>query len=131
MSSKAAYAPTPSDWFETYVGLLTTAIGHPDRAKPPRRYCAGRVLTPNLARAFGDVLGFGVWLPEGHLARFGADVVDELDLSAIEVSYEGEVGVFPPYLPRMLVRVLVYSYGTGIYSSQRIQKALADNVAFR
>ena len=28
------------------------------------------------------------WLPEGHLARFIADVVNELDLSAIYATYE-------------------------------------------
>ena len=30
------------------------------------------------------------WLPEGHLARFIADVVEELDLKAVYISYEGD-----------------------------------------
>ena len=71
------------------------------------------------------------WLPEGHLARFVSDVVDELDLSEIEATYEDEERGFPPYHPRMMVKVLVYAYCTGIYSSRRIQKALGDSVAFR
>jgi transposase len=71
------------------------------------------------------------WLPEGHLARFVSDVVDELDLSAIEATYEDEERGFPPYHPRMMVKVLVYAYCTGVYSSRRIQKALADSVALR
>ena len=71
------------------------------------------------------------WLPEGHLARFVSDVVDELDLSEIEARYEDEERGYPPYHPRMMVKVLVYAYCTGIYSSRRIQKALTDSVAFR
>ncbi|MGA7625397.1 MAG: IS5/IS1182 family transposase, partial [Candidatus Acidiferrales bacterium] len=30
------------------------------------------------------------WLPDGHLAYFVSDVVDQLDLSAIESVYEEE-----------------------------------------
>lgn len=71
------------------------------------------------------------WLPEGHLARFVSDVVDELDLGAIEATYEDEERGYPPYHPRMMVKVLVYAYCTGIYSSRRIARALTDSVAFR
>jgi transposase len=70
------------------------------------------------------------WLPEGHLARFVADVVDSLDLSAIESAYDEERG-YPPYHPRMMVKVLVYGYCTGVYSSRRLERALQDSVAFR
>lgn len=31
------------------------------------------------------------WVPEGHIARFVGDVVDNLDLSAILVKYERQV----------------------------------------
>jgi transposase len=71
------------------------------------------------------------WLPEGHLARFVSDVVDELDLREIEGTYEEEERGYPPYHPRMVVKVLVYAYCTGIYSSRRIARALGDSVAFR
>lgn len=70
------------------------------------------------------------WLPENHLARFVSDVVDSLDLSAIEDTYEEERG-YPPYHPRMMVKVLVYGYCTGVYSSRRLERALLDSVAFR
>lgn len=44
------------------------------------------------------------WLPEGHLARFVADLVDEvLDLGPILASYTDKRG-FPPYDPRPMVR---------------------------
>ena len=70
------------------------------------------------------------WVSEDHLARFVADVVETLDLSAIEDTYTEERG-YPPYHPRMMVGVLLYAYCTGIYSSRRIAGQLADSVAFR
>ena len=72
----------------------------------------------------------GDWVPEDHLARFVSDLVDGLDLSAIEGTYEEERG-YPPYHPRMMVKVLLYSYATGIYSSRRIARGLLENVALR
>jgi len=62
----------------------------------------------------------GDWVPDGHLAHFVSDLVDGLDLSAIEDTYEEERG-YPPYHPRMMVKVLLYSYATGLYSSRRIR----------
>src|ERR1700742_1214188 len=70
------------------------------------------------------------WLPENHLARFVSEVVDELDLSAIESRYSEERG-YPPYHPRMMVKVLLYGYCTGTYSSRRLAEKLVDSVAFR
>ena len=70
------------------------------------------------------------WVPEGHLARLVCDVVETLDLSAIEDSYEEERG-YPPYHPSMMVKLLVYGYCTGVYSSRRIAGKLQDSVAFR
>lgn len=70
------------------------------------------------------------WIPEKHLARFVGDLVDGLDLSAIEDTYDEERG-FPPYHPRMMVKVLLYAYATGTYSSRRIESKLQDSVAFR
>jgi len=65
------------------------------------------------------------WLPENHLAYCVSDVVDELDLSAIESVYEEEDRGQPPYHPRMMAKVLVYGYCVGVFSSRRIQKRLA------
>jgi hypothetical protein len=50
------------------------------------------------------------WLPEGHLAFFVSDLVDQLDLSAITTVYEDEERGYPPYHPVMLTKVLVYAY---------------------
>jgi transposase len=70
------------------------------------------------------------WVPEEHLSRFISDVVDSLDLSAIEETYSEERG-YPPYHPRMMVKVLLYAYCTGTYSSRRIAAKLFDSVALR
>jgi len=71
------------------------------------------------------------WLPEGHLARFVADLVDEvLDLGPILADYTEKRG-YPPYDPRLMVRLLIYGYTTGVRSSRAIERRLADDVAFR
>jgi transposase len=70
------------------------------------------------------------WVAEDHLVRFIADLVETLDLRAIEQAYTEERG-YPPYHPRMMVAVLLYAYCTGTYSSRKIAAKLADSVAFR
>ena len=71
------------------------------------------------------------WLPENHLAYCVSDVVDQLDLSAIESVYEEEDRGQPPYHPRMMVKILVYSYCVGVFSSRRMEKRLVEDVPFR
>ena len=71
------------------------------------------------------------WLPEGHLAYFVADVVDQLDLSAIHAVYEKEMRGQPPYDPRMMTKVLIYGYCVGVFSSRRIQKRLQEDIGFK
>ena len=71
------------------------------------------------------------WLPEDHLAYFVSDVVEQLDLSAIESVYEEEERGQPPYHPRMMTKVLIYGYCVGVFSSRRMQKKLTEDVGFR
>jgi transposase len=72
------------------------------------------------------------WLPEGHLARFLVDVVSALDLSAVFASYEEKDGRGQAaYAPAMMVRVLLYGYATGVYSSRKLEAKTYDDVAFR
>jgi transposase len=71
------------------------------------------------------------WVPEGHLARFVSDVVDEmLELSAIYAGYEEERGS-PPYDPRLMVKLLVYGYATGTPSSRKLEERTYSDVAVR
>jgi transposase len=72
------------------------------------------------------------WLPEGHLALFISDVVDELNLSAIVRHYEsGDGRGRPPYHPLMMVKLLVYGYCIGKVSSRKIEQATYEDVGFR
>jgi len=72
------------------------------------------------------------WLPEGDLALFVSDVVDELDLSAIYTVYEnGDGRGQPPYHPAMMVKLLVYGYCIGTVSSRKLERATYRDVAFR
>ncbi len=71
------------------------------------------------------------WLPEGHLARFILDVVERLNLSAINAHYEREQRGYPPHHPTMMVALLLYGYCVGVPSSRKIEKRTHEDVAFR
>lgn len=71
------------------------------------------------------------WLPDDHLAYFVSELVDELDLAAIESYYEAETRGQPPYHPRLMVKLLVYGYAVGVRSSRKIARHVDEDVAFR
>jgi len=71
------------------------------------------------------------WLAEDHLAYFISDVVEELDLSAFHAPYEGDGRRKMPYDPRMMLKVLIYGYATGVFSSRKLARKLEEDVAFR
>jgi transposase len=71
------------------------------------------------------------WLPEDHLVYFVSDVVDQLDLKAIHAVYGEEKRGQPAYDPRLMTKLLVYGYCTGVFSSRRIQKRLQEDIPFK
>ena len=72
------------------------------------------------------------WLPEGHLALFISDVVDELDLIAFRAHYEeGDPRGNQPFHPAMMLKILIYAYATGTFSSRRIAQKIEEDVAYR
>ena len=71
------------------------------------------------------------WLPAGHLVHHVSDLVDALDLSAFYAPYEGDGRRNAPYEPTMMVKVLIYAYATGVFSSRAIARKLEEDVAFR
>ena len=71
------------------------------------------------------------WLPEGHLAHHVSDLVDDLDLRVFYARYEGDGRRKSPYEPRMMVKVLIYGYATGVFSSRALARKLEEDVAFR
>jgi transposase len=70
----------------------------------------------------------GEWLPEDHLAHFVSKTIDALDLSAFYKPYEGGGARNQPFHPMMMVKVLVYAYATGVFSSRKIARKLHDIV---
>jgi len=71
------------------------------------------------------------WLPEGHLAYFINDTIESLDLSAFHARYAAGGSRNQPFHPTMMVKVLVYGYATGVFSSRKIARKLHEDVAFR
>ena len=71
------------------------------------------------------------WLPAGHLAHHVSDLVDGLDLKAFYARYEGDGRRKSPYEPRMMAKVLIYGYATGVFSSRGLARKLEEDVAFR
>lgn len=70
-------------------------------------------------------------VPEGHLARFIDELVEEvLDLAPFYTSYTETRGS-PPYAPRLMIKLLLDGYVTGVRTSRGIEKACGDSVAFR
>jgi transposase len=75
----------------------------------------------------------GDWLPAGHLAHFVSDSVDQMDLTAWYARYaqredgRGQLA----YEPRLMVKLLIYAYAVGIFSSRKIAQALEDLVPLR
>ena len=69
------------------------------------------------------------WLPEGHLAYFIGDTVDALEPKAFYARYEGGGARNQPFHPSMMVKVLVYGYATGVFSSRKIERRLHEDLA--
>lgn len=71
------------------------------------------------------------WLPANHLVYFVLDVVDRLDLGAVEqaIAMKDPRGE-RPYSPRMMVALLIYGYCVGVFSSRKLAKATYEDVAF-
>ncbi len=71
------------------------------------------------------------WLPEGHLAYFISDSVDSLDLSAFHARYAKGGPRNQPFHPAMMIKVLIYGYATGTFSSRKLAAKLHEDVALR
>lgn len=67
-------------------------------------------------------------VPANHAVRVVNEIVERIDISAIEKCYAG--GGTSSYHPRMLLKVLIYAYLRNVYSSRKIEAALCENVHF-
>jgi transposase len=66
---------------------------------------------------------------ENHPAHLINDLVDLLDLNVLEARY-GNLGQ-PAYHPRLMVKILLYGFTVGIFSSRKLQRACQENLAFK
>lgn len=71
------------------------------------------------------------WLPEDDLVYFLMDVVEQLDISAITGVYEKSERGFPPFHPRMMACLLIYSYAMGVRSSRQIAQRCRRDLGWR
>lgn len=67
-------------------------------------------------------------IPENHPVRLVNHIVDHLDITNIINKYVG--GGTSSYHPRMMLKVLFYSYLSNVYSCRKIEKALQENIYF-
>lgn len=85
-----------------------------------------KALTSSQVVLFPENLGDRI--PSNHPVRLVSTVVDELDISSIMSNYKG--GGTSSFHPRMLIKVLFYSYLSNVYSCRKIEKALQENIYF-
>ena len=71
------------------------------------------------------------WLPQGHLAYLINDTEDSLNLSSFHARYAKDGPRNQPFHPAMMVKVMVYAYATGTFSSRKIARKLFEDIAFR
>jgi transposase len=71
------------------------------------------------------------WLPEGHLAWFVIEAVEEMDLEPFYGAYRRDGRSRPAYDPAMMVGLLLYAYARGVRSSRVVERACEEDVAFR
>ena len=67
-------------------------------------------------------------IPANHPVRVVSEVIDSIDIDIIIKKYKG--GGTSSYHPRMLLKVLVFSYLNNIYSSRRIEASVKENIYF-
>jgi transposase len=67
-------------------------------------------------------------IDKNHPVRIVKKVLDRIEVDVLLEQYKG--GGTSSYHPRMLLKVLVYSYLNNIYSSRRIEAALKENIHF-
>jgi transposase len=71
------------------------------------------------------------WLPEGHLAWFILDVVDQLDLTPFYRAHRADGHGHPAYDPKLVLGVLLYGYAIGVRSSRQLERRCHQDIAFR
>lgn len=78
---------------------------------------------------------FDEYVPEGHLARFVREVIEQLDvegrLEPFYESYRADGLGGKAFHPRTMLGVIVYGVTQGVVSSRKIARECRENLAFR
>jgi transposase len=67
-------------------------------------------------------------IEQGHPVRIVDEIIDNVDDTSLLKQYKG--GGCSSYHPRMLFKVMIYSYLRNIYSSRKMEAALKENIHF-
>jgi len=71
------------------------------------------------------------WLPQGHLAWFVLDAVDQIDLTDFYRKYRTDGVGNTAFNPAMMAALLIYSYCIGERSSRQIEKHCQTDIAYK
>jgi len=69
------------------------------------------------------------WIPKDHRCFVINEIVNKLDISCVEDTYSDQGA--SAYDPRMLIKIIFYSYAKGIRSSRKIEDLTHENIVFR
>lgn len=67
-------------------------------------------------------------IPATHVVRVVNDVIERLDISCLMESYKG--GGNSCYPPKMMLKLLVYSYLNNVYSSRKREQQVRENINY-
>jgi transposase len=71
------------------------------------------------------------WLPQGLLAWFVLDAVDQIDLTDFYRKYRTDGVGNTAFNPAMMAALLIYSYCIGVRSSRQIEKHCQTDIAYK
>lgn len=83
-------------------------------------------VTANQVVLFPENIGDRI--PENHPVRLVNQVIDKINIDSVLSGYKG--GCTSSFHPRVIIKILFYSYFNNIYSARKIEKALHENIYF-
>ena len=69
------------------------------------------------------------WIPKDHQCFVINEIIDKLNINCVKDTYSDNGA--PAYDPRMLVKIIFYSYAKGIRSSRKIEDLTHENIVYR
>ncbi len=69
------------------------------------------------------------FVDESHPAHMVNDLVEKMNLASLEKRY-GNMGQ-PAHHPRMMIKIILYGFTVGVFSSRKFQRACRENLAFK